>query len=82
METSLETLERSIRKMMEDLRMTKEKNGYDFVSLLNLMEIVKEISRLREKEIKDLNEAFKTGIEIGPSGERIDYYSEIFKEKN
>jgi hypothetical protein len=82
METSLEILERSIRKMIEDLRMTKEKNGYDFVSLLNLMEIVNEISKLKEKEERDLNDAFEFGKRAGEKQDKIlNYYEQIFKEK-
>ncbi len=82
METSLEILERSIRKMIEDLRMTKEKNGYDFVSLLNLMEIVNEISKLKEKEERDLNDAFEIGKRAGEKQDKIlNYYEQIFKEK-
>jgi hypothetical protein len=82
METSLEILERSIRRMIEDLRMTKEKNGYDFVSLLNLMEIVNEILKLKEKEERDLNDAFEFGKRTGEGQSRIlNYYEQIFKEK-
>jgi fibronectin type 3 domain-containing protein len=82
METSLEILEKSIRRMIEDLRMTKEKNGYDFVSLLNLMEIVNEISKLKEKEERDLNDAFEFGKRSREEQEKIiNYYSQIFKEK-
>jgi hypothetical protein len=82
METSLEILEKSIRRMIEDLRMTKEKNGYDFVSLLNLMEIVNEISKLKEKEERDLNDAFEFGKKSGEEQDKIlNYYSQIFKEK-
>jgi hypothetical protein len=82
METSLEILEKSIRRMIEDLRMTKEKNGYDFVSLLNLMEIVNEISKLKEKEERDLNDAFEFGKRAGEEQDKIlNYYNQIFKEK-
>jgi hypothetical protein len=81
METSLEILERSIRRMIEDLRMTKEKNGYDFVSLLNLVEIVNEISRLKEKEERDLNDAFEFGRRTVEGQDKIlNYYNQIFKE--
>ncbi len=68
--------------MIEDLRMTKEKNGYDFVSLLNLMEIVNEILKLKEKEERDLNDAFEFGKRTGEGQSRIlNYYEQIFKEK-
>ncbi len=67
--------------MIEDLRMTKEKNGYDFVSLLNLVEIVNEISRLKEKEERDLNDAFEFGRRTVEGQDKIlNYYNQIFKE--